>query len=43
MLVKMAEKVDVNKIDPSLEVSTIALMSLDDLTDGLPHIKDIAG
>jgi TATA-box binding protein (TBP) (component of TFIID and TFIIIB) len=43
MLVKMAEKVDVNKIDPSLEVPTTALMPLDDLTAELPYIKDIAG
>jgi hypothetical protein len=41
MLVKMAEKVDVNKIDPSLEVSTTSgLTKVSDLADGLPTIKD---
>ena len=42
MLVKMAEKVDVNKIDPKLTVRTISTASTDGLIEQLAKYKDAA-
>jgi hypothetical protein len=40
MLVKMAEKVDVNKIDPKLTVRTISTVSTDGLIEQIAKYKD---